>query len=67
MLAGTVYFYNEFKRVILEMDIEDYEGLTKREFFDKILELGAVKVVVRGFSHNHQDEASGSVLYSERY
>ena len=67
MLAGTVYFYDDFKNVIFEIDIEDYDDLSKREFFDKILELGAVKVVVKGFSHNHQDEASGSVLYSERY
>ena len=67
MLAGTVYFYDDFKRVIIEMDIEDYDELSTREFFDKILELGAVKVVVRGCSHNHQDEMSGSILYSKRY
>ena len=66
MLAGTVYFYNEFGHVLLEMDIEDYH-YTPRELFDKILELKATKVVVKGFSHNHQLEASESIIYSQGY
>ena len=66
MLAGTVYFYNDFRHTILEIDIEDF-NFSQREFFDKILELGATKVVVKGVSHNHQSKASESVLYSERY
>ena len=64
MLAGTVYFYNEFGHVLLEMDIEDF-NYTPRELFDKILELKATKVVVKGFSHNHQEKESTSIIYSE--
>ena len=66
MLVGTVYFYDDFKRVILELDIEDF-NFSQREFFDKILEIGATKVVVRGVSNNHQSKESETVLYSERY
>jgi len=67
MLAGTVYFYNDFRRVILEMDIEDFDALSPKEVFDKILEIDATKVVVRGESHNHQVEAKESIIYSRRY
>ncbi len=66
MLVGTVYFYDDFKRIVLEMDIEDY-NFSPRELFDKILELNATKVVVRGYSHNHQKEESESIIYSQRY
>lgn len=66
MLAGTVYFYDSFKRVVLEMDIEDYH-FSQRELFDKIIELNATKVVVKGFSNNNQREPSESIIYSERY
>ena len=66
MLAGTVYFYNEFKHILLEIDIEDF-NFSQREFFDKILEVGATKVVVRGFSNNNQRKESESILYSRDY
>ncbi len=32
MLAGTVYFYNENDLLIKEIDIEEYEELSKEEF-----------------------------------
>jgi len=67
MLAGTVYFYDDFKRVLLEMDIEDLDALSDKALFEKILELGASKVVVQGLSNNHQDEPSESVIFSRRY
>ncbi len=67
MLAGTVYFLDDFKRTILEMDIEDFDEMTTKELFDKILELDACKVVVRGESHNHQTEQRESIIFSKRY
>lgn len=67
MLAGTVYFYDDFKRVIKEMDIEDYDELSQKEFFELIITLGAEKVVVSGESHNHQANEYKAVLYSKRY
>jgi len=66
MLAGTVYFYNEFKHILLEIDIEDF-SFSQREFFDKIIEIGATKVVVRGVSNNNQSKESESILYSQNY
>ena len=66
MLVGTVYFYDDFKRIVLEIDIEDY-NFSPRELFDKILELNATKVVVRGYSNNNQKEESESIIYSQRY
>ena len=66
MLAGTVYFYNDFRHTLLEIDIEEF-NFTQREFFDKILELGATKVVVKGVSNNQQSKASETVLYSKNY
>ncbi len=32
MLAGIVYFYNENDLLIKEIDIEEYEELSKEEF-----------------------------------
>lgn len=67
MLAGTAYFYNDFNNVILEMDIEEFSDMSTRELFDKILEIDASRVVVRGVSHNHQSEPSESIIFSKRY
>jgi len=67
MLAGTVYFIDKFNRTILEIDIEDFDGLSTRELFDKILALDATKVVVRGCSNNHQAEQKESIIFSKRY
>jgi len=66
MLAGTVYFYNNFKRVILEMDIKDFDELSTKELFEKILELEAVKVVVRGVNCDSEEERK-SIIFSKRY
>lgn len=67
MLAGTVYFYDDRNDVLLEMDIEDYDDLSQKEFFDKILELGASKVVVKSVSNNQQSKESEIILYSKNY
>ncbi len=67
MLAGTVYFLDDFKRTILEMDIEDFDEMTTKELFDKILELDAIKVVVRGFTNNQQSNARETIIFSKRY
>ncbi len=67
MLAGTVCFLDDFKRTILEMDIEDFDGLSQGEFFEKIITLNASKVVVKGESNNHQTKAYEAVLYARRY
>ena len=67
MLAGTVYFYNEFKHTLLEMDIEDFDELSTETLFKRILELGATKVVVRGVSNNQQSNPSESIIFSKRY
>jgi len=67
MLAGTVYFYDSFKNVILEMDIEDFDALSTKELFEKILDLDAKKVAVRGVSNNFQSDAKESIIFSKRY
>ena len=67
MLAGTVYFYNEFNRVLLEMDLEDFDDFTNKQLFEKILDLDASKVVVKGISHNHQSKTSERIIFSRRY
>ena len=67
MLSGTVYFYNDFNRVLLEMDSEDFDELTNKVLFQKILDLDATKVVLKGVSHNHQNEASEAIIFSRRY
>ena len=53
MLAGTVYFYDDKEELIEEIDVEEYEGLSAEEFEQKILVLGASKVIMRAFYHNH--------------
>ncbi len=67
MLAGTVYFYGDRNDVLFKMDIEDYDDLSQKAFFDKILELGASKVVVKGVSNNQQSNESETILYSKNY
>ena len=58
--------YDDFKREVLEMDIEDFDELSTVELFKKILELDATKVVVKGVRHNHQEEKE-SIIFSKRY
>ena len=67
MLAGTVYFLDDFKRTILEMDIEDFDEMTTKELFDKILEIDACKVVARGLTNNQQSNARETIIFSKRY
>jgi len=66
MLAGTVYFYDSYKNIRLEMDIEDY-NMSNEELFAKILELNVSKVVVKGISHSDQMKETVSIIFSERY
>ncbi len=66
MLAGTVYFLDDFNRPILEMDIEDFDELSTKELFEKILELNAVNVVVRGVNCDTTKERE-SIIFSKRY
>lgn len=66
MLAGTVYFLNEFNRAILELDIEDMPK-SKEKLFELILSTGAEKVVVGGVCTNHQIEEYESVIFLWRY
>ncbi len=64
MLAGTVYFYNENKLLIQEIDIEEYEDLTKEEFQILIDKLGASKVTLDAYYHNHHS-GKVTVLYED--
>lgn len=64
MLAGTVYFYNEFGEVIKELDLEAYEDLTEEAFKNMIEEISAQKVVLRSFSHNHHSGVE-EILYQK--
>ena len=64
MLAGTVYFYDDKKELVGEIDVEDYEDLTKDEFMQMIRELGASRVVLKAFYHNHHN-GTESVLYDK--
>ena len=66
MLAGTVCFYDAFKRTLLELDIEEFDEMSTEQLFKRILELGAAKVVVKGFSNNHQNTPYESIIFSER-
>ena len=64
MLAGNVFFYNDFNRVIKEMDIEEFDAMSREEFFKLIIELDAYRVIKSGYYHGGQIEATESVLYS---
>ena len=64
MLAGSVLFYNDFNRVIKEMDIEEFEAMSREEFFKLIINLNAYKVKKSGYYHGGQMEPTESVLYS---
>lgn len=64
MLAGTIYFYDDKEEPIKEIGVEDYEGLTKDEFMQIIQELGASRVVLKAFYHNHHNGIE-SVLYDK--
>ena len=67
MLAGTVYFLDDFKHTLLEMDIEDFDALSNEELFERILALKASKVVVRGVSNNQQSKTNETIIFSRRY
>ena len=62
MLAGTVYFYDESMEILKEMDLEDYESFNEEAFQELIGQLGAEKVTLNAFSHNH-DKGKEMVLY----
>ena len=49
------------------MDIEDFDGLSNEELFQKILELNAVKVVLRGVSHNHQENENEQIIFERNW
>jgi len=67
MLAGTIYFYDNFKRVLKEMDNESFDEMSTEELFKCILEMDAAKVVFKGFSNNHQGQPTESIIFSKRY
>ena len=64
MLAGTIYFYDEDDRILKEIDIEEYEDMTVQGFQVLIENLGAVKVVLGAFYHNHHSGKS-TILYEK--
>ena len=53
MLAGTVYFYDEKGLLIKEIDLEEYDNLSKDAFVQLISNLGAFKVILNAVYHNH--------------
>ena len=64
MLAGTIYFYNEEECILKEMDIEEYEDLTEKNFQVLIEKLGACKITLSAYYHNHHSGKS-TVLYDK--
>ncbi len=66
MLAGTVYFYDSFKNIKREMDIEDF-NFSQEELFKIILELNIYEVSVEGYSNNQQSEPFKSIIFSGMY
>jgi hypothetical protein len=67
MLTGTVEFYDHFRNIILEMDIEDFDSLSLEEKFKLILKKNAIEVVIVGYSNNHQSEPYKKIFFSSRY
>ncbi len=65
MLAGTVYFYKN-KKVIHEMDMDDFDELTEEEFLDEIKNTEADKVILISYSNNHQIKGTETILYEEK-
>ncbi len=63
MLAGTVYFYNDKEELIKEIDVEEYEDLSKDEFEQMIKNIGASRVILKAFYHNHHS-GKETILYS---
>ena len=64
MLAGIVYFYNENDLLIKEIDIEEYEELSKEEFQILIDEIAAFTVTLDAYYHNHHS-GKVSILYEK--
>lgn len=65
MLAGTVYFYNKENEEIKQIDIDEYEDLSKEEFHSMIEALDAVKVTLEAFYHNHHSGKT-TILYAKK-
>ncbi len=64
MLIGNVLFYNNFNRVIKEMDIEEFDKMSREAFFELIIELNIYMVLKKGYYHSEQKEPKEKVLYS---
>ena len=62
MLAGTIYFYNDKEELIKEIDVEEYEDLSKDEFEQMVKDIGASRVILKAFYHNHHS-GTVTVLY----
>ncbi len=65
MLVGSVRFYNNFNRIIKEIDIEKFGTMSREDFFKLIIELDAYKVIKAGYYHGGQKDLSEIVLYSQ--
>ncbi len=65
MLAGSIYFYKN-EVVVEEMDMEDYYDLSDDEITAKIEVLKSDRVVLVGFTNNHQIKGSETILYKEK-
>jgi len=66
MLAGTVYFYDNDEKLIEEMDLYDYEKMSKESFLHYVETIKATKVTLGAIYHGRQLEEHLSEIYNSK-
>ena len=63
-LAGMVSFYSEDEEILKEIDLDEYDEMTKTEFLKMIQKLRAHKVILHACYHNY-DVGEKTILYEK--
>ena len=66
MLAGTVYFYDAYEKLIDKMDLYDYEDMSQKEFLEYVQKIGAYRVTIGSVSNNHQQVQHIEEVYKKQ-
>ena len=65
MLAGELYFYDTNEEVIEEMDVIDYEKMSKVEFLELVEKLGCFKVTIHMYNFGGQIKPTIQTIYEQ--
>ena len=64
MLAATIYFYDISNALIEEMDLYEYDKMSKEAFLQYIEKLHATRVTIGSVSNNYQSTQYVEELYN---